>query len=77
MLLIFIKAFTNIIDQFVPLRKATTKKKKLLSLNSWITSDLLKSIRIKTERVIVLTQQYTVYHLVQHYADTAVQASKT
>ena len=77
MLLVFIKAFTNKIDQFVPLRKATTKKKKLLSLNSWITSDLLKSIRIKTKRVIVLTQQYIVYHLVQHYADIALQASKT
>ena len=44
----FVEAFTNLVDQFAPLRTATRKEKKL-GLKPWITSDLLKSIRIKNK----------------------------
>ena len=39
----FVEAFTNLVKQFVPLRTATRKEKKL-DLKPWITSDLIKSI---------------------------------
>ena len=33
----FVEAFTNLVDQFAPLRTATRKEKKL-GLKPWITS---------------------------------------
>ena len=44
----FVEAYTNLVDQFAPLRTATRKEKKL-GLKPWITSDLIKSIRIKNK----------------------------
>ena len=39
----FREAFTNIVDQFAPLRTATRKEKRL-GLKPWITSNFIKSI---------------------------------
>ena len=64
----FVEAFTNIVDLFAPLRTATRKEK--LSLKPWITSDLIKSIRIKNKMFdrlhkskddLVLTKQYKTF----------------
>ena len=63
-----VEAFTNIVDQFAPLRTATRKEK--LSLKPWIISDLTKSIRIKNKLFdrlykskgdLVLTKQYKTF----------------
>ena len=65
----FVEAFTNLVDQFAPLRTATRKEKKL-GLKPWITSDLIKSIRIKNKMFdrlhknkgdLVLTNQYKTF----------------
>ena len=65
----FVEAFTNLVDQFAPLRTATRKEKKL-GLKPWITSDLIKSIRIKNKMFdrlhknkgdLVLTKQYKTF----------------
>ena len=39
----FVEAFTNLVDQFAPMRAATRKEKKL-GLKPWITSNLIKSV---------------------------------
>ena len=63
------EAFKIILDQFAPQRTATRKDTKL-SLKPYITSDLIKSIRIKNkmfdrlhknEGDLVLTKQYPTF----------------
>jgi len=44
----FIETFSEVVDEFAPLRKATRKEKKLRQ-KLWISSGLLKSIKTKNK----------------------------
>ena len=62
----FEEAFTNLVDQFAPLRTATRKEKKL-GFKPWITSDLIKSIRIKNKMFDRLHKNKGDLVLTKHY----------
>ena len=44
----FVTKFENVVDEFAPMRKASRKENKL-KCRPWLTSGLLKSIRIKNK----------------------------